>query len=54
MFTEKVTLISKVECEDGGVSREEAAQFIAEVAAKKEEPAAAPDEDEDDLLDQME
>ncbi|XP_071110687.1 X-ray repair cross-complementing protein 5-like [Haliotis cracherodii] len=50
---DKQALITKMECEDGGVSKEEANKFVEEEV--KDEPAPAADaETTDDLMDQLE
>jgi ATP-dependent DNA helicase 2 subunit 2 len=52
---EKISLITKLECEESHVTKEEAANFISEdVKVKDEEPSAEPEEDADDLLAMME
>ena len=54
IFPEKVTLISKDECEESKVTKSEATEFIAEEVATKAEPESAPSGvDAEDLLDEM-
>ena len=50
-ITEKITLISKIECESSGVTVLEAGEFLAEKKPEKvEEPQDDEDEDADDLV----
>lgn len=52
--SDKVSLITKMECGESGISPEEAGRLIAEQEVeKKDEPEPDASEDPDDLLAQM-
>ena len=49
-----MTLITKTECEESNVSKEEADTFITQKAEVKEEKKPEPEDDPDDLIGEME
>ena len=54
LFTEKLSLITKVESEESDVTKEAAEEFTRGGATKMEDtPGGADDDDADDLLDQL-
>lgn len=50
LFPEKQSLITKVECEDSGVTKEEAEQFTAGEMKEETESKSQEEETTDDLL----